>query len=175
MGGSTHQRRALVDAAPHAPPLVVFYRVPATHGQGPPLPHRLLSPLSPGSNLLASCTPGPPGLTRMSMQLKGGGDPEDTILEGVTRDSVIRVAKDAGYDVVETQVERELLLDADEAFTVGTAVVVSPIGAVTYKGVTKEWKFEDGAGPTTKTVYETLTGIQTGRIPDPYGWTVYLD
>jgi branched-chain amino acid aminotransferase len=66
-------------------------------------------------------------------------------------------------------------MDADEAFTVGTAVVVSPIGAVSFKGEKKEWNFEGGAGPATKLIYETLTGIQTGRIPDPYGWTVYLD
>ncbi|EKX44262.1 hypothetical protein GUITHDRAFT_159741 [Guillardia theta CCMP2712] len=107
--------------------------------------------------------------------LKGGGDPMDTILEGVTRDSVIQVAKDAGYEVVEDRVPFTLLKEADEAFTVGTAVVVSPIGAVTYKGETWSWKFEEGAGPATSKIYSTLTGIQTGKVPDPYGWTVYLD
>ena len=88
---------------------------------------------------------------------------------------MIQVARDAGYKVVETRVERDMLFEADEAFTVGTAVVVSPIGAITYQGKTKEWKYADGAGPATSLVYETLTGIQTGKIPDPYGWTVYLD
>lgn len=107
--------------------------------------------------------------------LIGGGNPDDTILEGVTRDSVIQVAKDAGYKVVEGKVERTLLWEADEAFTVGTAVVVSPIGSVVYKGDTKKWEFKDGAGPVTSKIYDTLTGIQTGRIKDPYGWTVYLD
>jgi len=115
------------------------------------------------------------GKTIHTPGLTGGGAPEDTILEGVTRDSVIQVARDAGYEVIEDRVDRQLLWDADEAFTVGTAVVVSPIGSVSFKGDVKSWDFPEGAGPATKTVYETLTGIQTGRVPDPYGWTVYLD
>uniref|UniRef100_A0A6U4HXF8 Branched-chain-amino-acid transaminase n=1 Tax=Hemiselmis andersenii TaxID=464988 RepID=A0A6U4HXF8_HEMAN len=115
------------------------------------------------------------GKTIHTPGLKGGGNPEDTILEGVTRDSVIQVCKDAGYEVIEDRVEREMLWNADEAFTVGTAVVVSPIGSISFKGDVKSWDFPEGAGPATKTVYETLTGIQTGTLPDPYGWTVYLD
>ncbi len=75
----------------------------------------------------------------------------------------------------EGRVDRALLWEADEAFTVGTAVVVSPIGSVAYKGDVKKWEFDGGAGPATNKIYDTLTGIQTGRLPDPDGWTVYLD
>lgn len=77
--------------------------------------------------------------------------------------------------VVEDLLDRSFLWEADEAFTVGTAVVVSPIGSVSYKGDVKKWDFEGGAGPATSKIYETLTGIQTGKLPDPDGWTVYLD
>jgi len=107
--------------------------------------------------------------------LVGGGDPSDTILEGVTRESVIQVARDAGYEVLEQRIPYEALWEADEAFTVGTAVVVSPIGSVAHKGAVKRWEFEGGAGPVTSRIYDTLTGIQSGRLPDPYGWTVWLD
>ncbi len=75
----------------------------------------------------------------------------------------------------EGRIERTVLWEADEAFTVGTAVVVSPIGSVTFKGDVKKWEFPEGAGPATAKIYETLTGIQTGKLPDPDGWTVYLD
>lgn len=77
--------------------------------------------------------------------------------------------------VVEGKIERTMLWEADEAFTVGTAVVVSPIGSVSFKGDVKKWEYPDGAGPATHKIYDTLTGIQTGRIADPYGWTVFLD
>jgi len=77
--------------------------------------------------------------------------------------------------VEETRVPSDMLWDADEAFTVGTAVVVSPIGRVEFQGKTKKWEFEGGAGPATAKIYDTLTGIQTGKVADPYGWTVYLD
>ena len=108
--------------------------------------------------------------------LKGNGDPEDTILEGVTRDSLITLLKDKGYEVVETRVSIDDLLESDEAFTVGTAVVISPIGEVSYMGKPHQWNYADGSsGPVTKDLYETLVGIQTGTHPDPYGWTVYLD
>jgi len=115
------------------------------------------------------------GKTIMTPGLKGGGSPEDTILEGVTRDSIIQVCKDKGYEVVEKRVSIQELMDSDEAFTVGTAVVVSPIGEVQHMDKVKKWEFADGAGPVTSEIYETLVGIQTGKIPDPYGWTVYVD
>jgi branched-chain amino acid aminotransferase len=118
------------------------------------------------------------GNTVLTPAVRGKGNPQDTILEGVTRDSIMTLLKDKGFEVVEKRVSADELLTSDEAFTVGTAVVVSPIGAVEYKGAPHEWDYVrsgDGAGPVTKDVYETLVGIQTGERPDPYGWTVYLD
>jgi len=105
----------------------------------------------------------------------GGGSAADTILEGVTRESVLQVAKDAGYKVVEERIEFKRLWDAEEAFTVGTAVVISPIGSVSYQGDKKEWTYAEGAGPCTTKIYNTLTGMQVGKVPDPYGWVTYLD
>ena len=105
--------------------------------------------------------------------VKGGGSPEDTILEGVTRDCLITLCKDKGYEVKEGLVPVELMMEADEAFTVGTAVVISPIGEATH--LDKTHKLAGDKGEVTQSLYETLVGIQTGLVEDPYGWTVYLD
>jgi len=115
------------------------------------------------------------GKTIYTPPCTGGGDPQDTILEGVTRDSVIQVAKDLGYEMKQERVPYEMLWEADEAFTVGTAVVVSSIGAITYKDKKKEWKFEGGGGAVTKSIYETLTGIQMGKVEDKHNWVMYVD
>lgn len=111
------------------------------------------------------------GKTIMTPAVKGGGDPEDTILEGITRDSIIQVCKDKGYEVVEKRVSVDEALECDEAMTVGTAVVVSPIGELHYKGKVQKL----GVGPVTQDIYDTLLGIQTGTHEDKRGWTVYLD
>ena len=58
-----------------------------------------------------------------------------------------------------------------EAFGTGTAAVISPVGQLYYKGeeiVINDFK----TGELTQKLYDTLTGIQWGRIPDKYGWTV---
>ena len=59
---------------------------------------------------------------------------------------------------------------ADEVFTTGTAVVVSSVGSLTYKG--EKHVYGDGRTPTPVALelYEALTGIQTGSIEDPFGW-----
>jgi len=111
------------------------------------------------------------GKTVWTPALNGGGDPQDTILEGVTRDSIMQVLRDQGLEVVQKRVTVDELLDCDEAFTVGTAVVVSPIGEINYKGQVKKW----GPGPVTSEVYQTLVGIQTGTHEDKHKWTVYLN
>ncbi|XP_047260758.1 branched-chain-amino-acid aminotransferase 2, chloroplastic-like [Capsicum annuum] len=56
-----------------------------------------------------------------------------TILEGITRKSIIDIAHDLGYQVEERLVEAEELINADEVFCTGTAVGVAPIGSITYK------------------------------------------
>ena len=107
-----------------------------------------------------------------------------SILKGITRDSVMRVARERlGVEVVFAPLELERALGtgayaasgpADEAFCMGTAAVISPIGSMRWKG--KDYSFGSGAvGPVTTRIYDELDGIQTGRLPDPYGWTELVD
>ena len=61
----------------------------------------------------------------------------------------------------------------DEAFGTGTAAVISPVGMMEYKG--KDYVVNNGEmGKITKWLYDTITGIQTGRLEDKYGWVVKL-
>ncbi|CAD7703521.1 unnamed protein product, partial [Ostreobium quekettii] len=75
-----------------------------------------------------------------------------------------------GYNVEETPVSVHEALEADEVFTAGTAVVVSPVGSLTYKG--KKHVYGDGKNPTpiALEIYQALTDIQTERAEDPFGW-----
>ena len=98
-----------------------------------------------------------------------------SFLAGVTRDSVLALAPTLGYAVEEGTVPiDELLADiragrVTEAFGTGTAAVVSPVGVLGYKG--EEVVVGGGVvGPVTQRLYDTLTGIQYGRLPDPFGW-----
>ena len=62
-------------------------------------------------------------------------------------------------------------MDADECFCTGTAVVVAPVGSVTFRG--KKTTFSNGeVGPTSQMMYDQLTGIQQGKRPDERGWNV---
>ena len=93
-----------------------------------------------------------------------------SILDGVTRNSVCRIAKDVlGIKVEETDIYLDELLEADEVFCTGTAVVVAPVGKVTYQN--KVHHFSGGnIGPITNKCKETLTSIQREEITDPFGW-----
>ncbi|KAA8545728.1 hypothetical protein F0562_020821 [Nyssa sinensis] len=91
-----------------------------------------------------------------------------TILNGVTRRSIIDIARSFGYQVEERVIPVEDLLEADEVFCTGTAVVVNPVGSITYKG--KRVEYKTGAEATSQKLYKTLTGIQTGVIEDKMGW-----
>ena len=98
-----------------------------------------------------------------------------SILPGITRMSCIEVLRGEGYTVSERLLSVDELTDAmrtgrlEEAWGCGTAAVVSPIGELCYRG---EKAVVNGGkiGPVTQHLYDTLTGIQWGRIPDPYGW-----
>ena len=92
-----------------------------------------------------------------------------SILPGITRDSVIRIAKDLGYPVVETMIPREMLYIADEVFFTGTAAEVTPIRSV--DGIPVG---EGKPGPITLKIREQYTGIARGKIEDPYGWVEYV-
>ena len=97
-----------------------------------------------------------------------------SILDGVTRNSVCRIAKDVlGKKVEETDIHLDELLEADEVFCTGTAVVVAPVGKVTYQN--KVHHFSGGRiGPITNKCKETLTSIQREEITDPFGWVLKI-
>lgn len=96
----------------------------------------------------------------------------DTILPSITRRSLCYVAKEyLGMEVEEREVLREEIKDFAECGLCGTAAVISPVGKVVDHGV--EICFPSGMtemGPITKKLYDTLTGIQMGRIEAPEGW-----
>ena len=93
-----------------------------------------------------------------------------SILPGVTRDSVIKIASEIlGIQVEEGDLSIDELLTADEVFCTGTAVVVTPIGKVTKDG--HEHVIGNGDfGAITKTLRETLLNIQYEEIDDPFNW-----
>ena len=102
-----------------------------------------------------------------------------TILPGVTRDSVIRILKDRGLTIHEERFTIEEIYAAadrgelDEVFASGTAAVISPVGEMMWKE--RQIVINNGEiGALAQSLYDTITGIQSGRLPDPYGWTVTL-
>jgi branched-chain amino acid aminotransferase len=98
-----------------------------------------------------------------------------SILNGVTRDSAIKLAASLGVKVEERQIDiNELMADIrsgklKEAFGSGTAAVITPVGTMSYKGEALTIG-DGGVGKLTQKLYDTLTGIQYGRIPDSFGW-----
>ncbi len=88
-----------------------------------------------------------------------------SILPGITRDSVMTIARDLGFTVVEQAVPRELLYIADELFFVGTAVEVTPI-----RSVDKVVVGPGVRGPVTEAIQQAFFDIVNGRVPDRYGW-----
>lgn len=96
----------------------------------------------------------------------------DSILPSITRRSLVTVAKDyLGLEVEEREVLFDEVKDFAECGLCGTAAVISPVGKINDHG--KEICFSSGMekmGPVTQKLYETLTGIQMGRIQAPEGW-----
>jgi len=100
-----------------------------------------------------------------------------TLLPGITRDSILSVAKDLGYEVEEVMFSIDDWRDGiasgeiTEVFACGTAAVVSAVGAA--KSEHGTWVTGDGKpGPITMQIRETLLGIQHGTIADTRGWNV---
>ena len=96
----------------------------------------------------------------------------DSILPSITRRSLVYVAKEyLGLEVEEREIYVDELPDMAEAGLCGTAAVISPVGKIVDHG--REICLPSGMsemGPTTKKLYDTLTGIQMGRIEAPEGW-----
>ena len=102
-----------------------------------------------------------------------------SILPGITRDSTIQLCKEWGYTVEERKISAEELLEAQKAGTLeevwgtGTAAVISPVGKLRYKD--DVMTIADGqTGPLSMKLYETITGIQLGKLPDTKGWRVQV-
>ncbi len=100
-----------------------------------------------------------------------------TVLPGITRKSMLQVLRDKGYKVEERKISVDEVEEAakagklEEIWGTGTAAVVSPVGELEING--ENFIINDNKiGPTTQMLYDTLTGIQWGKIEDSYGWTV---
>lgn len=99
-----------------------------------------------------------------------------TILDGVTRNSVLQLLRDWGLTVSERPITIDEVMAAGAAGTLkemwgtGTAAVVSPVGTLGYKG--QDLLINGGeTGELTKKLYDAIIGIQYGRSNDPHGWT----
>ncbi|MDD3806514.1 MAG: branched-chain amino acid aminotransferase [Candidatus Marinimicrobia bacterium] len=105
---------------------------------------------------------------------------DGTILPGITRDSVLKIARDWGWPVEERRIAFNEVIDAykrgvlEEVFGTGTAAVISPVGELYYNGesmIVNEGKI----GEKSQKLYDTITGIQHGKIEDKFGWITIID
>lgn len=88
-----------------------------------------------------------------------------SILGGITRSSIITIARDFGYEIVETLLPREFLYIADEVFFTGTAAEVTPI-----RSIDKITIGNGRRGPITERIQKEFFAYINGEIPDRYGW-----
>ena len=100
-----------------------------------------------------------------------------SILPGITRKSCLEILKKEGIKASERLLSLEELTNAvengtlEEAWGCGTAAVISPIGLIEVNG--KKYEINNGKiGPVSQMLYDKITGIQTGKIKDEFGWTV---
>ncbi len=103
-----------------------------------------------------------------------------SILPGITRDSVIKVLQYKGIPVTERRISIDEVVEAydngtlEEVFGTGTAAVISPVGELCHKG--RKMIINDGKiGETSQMLYDTITGIQSGVLDDPFGWTKVVE
>lgn len=99
-----------------------------------------------------------------------------SILPGVTRDSILRMAPDLDLEATEDRIDvNEMLADIEsgritEVFAMGTGAVIAPVGRFRYKD--RDFVVNrNQTGPIAQRLFDALTDIQYGRVPDRYGWT----
>lgn len=94
----------------------------------------------------------------------------DSVLRGITRDTIITIAKDLGYEVKEEIIARERLYLADEVFFTGTAAEVTPIRAIDNRqiGIGKR-------GPITKEIQDAYFELVNGKSENDHGWLTYIE
>lgn len=93
-----------------------------------------------------------------------------SILAGITRDTTIKLAKDAGIEVIEDNIPREFLYIADELFFTGSAAEITPI-----RSVDKVVVGNGRRGEITKKLQTRLAEIASGKAPDPFGWVQVVE
>jgi branched-chain amino acid aminotransferase len=91
-----------------------------------------------------------------------------SILGGITRDSIITIARGLGYEVREEVLPREMLYLADEAFFCGTAVEVTPIRTIDKMAI------GTGERPVTEAIRRTFFDILNGELPDTHNWLTFV-
>lgn len=103
-----------------------------------------------------------------------------SILPGITRDSVITIAKHLGISCNERRISIQEVIEGankgtlKECFGTGTAAVISPVGKIFYRG--KEYYINEGkVGPLSQSLFDYLTGIQYGEREDIFKWTTFVD
>jgi len=103
-----------------------------------------------------------------------------SILDGVTRDSVLTLLRDWGFQASERPIGMEELIRAHsagklrEVFGCGTAAVITPVGSLGWKG--EDIAINDGKpGEASQRLFDAITGVQYGREPDKHGWITLLD
>lgn len=102
-----------------------------------------------------------------------------SILSGITRDSTIELLKSWGVKVSERKLSIQEVYDAHangtlkEAFGTGTAAVISPIGELNWND-NKITVADGGIGELSAKIYDTITGIQSGKLDDPFGWAMKI-
>lgn len=103
-----------------------------------------------------------------------------SILAGITRDSVINLLKHWNVPVTERRISMQEIYEAyengslEEAFGSGTAAVISPIGELFWEGKKMVINNHE-TGKLSKKIYDTITGIQYGKLEDTFGWTVKVE
>jgi branched-chain amino acid aminotransferase len=93
-----------------------------------------------------------------------------SVLGGITRDSVMTIARDLGFEVREQTIPREMLYIADEVFFCGTAAEVTPIRSVDHIQVGRGRR-----GPITEALQERFYQVVTGQAEDKWGWLQYVN
>lgn len=102
---------------------------------------------------------------------------QGSILPGITRKSAIEVCKSWGYKVVEKRISIDEIAEAykkgelKEVFGTGTAAVISPVGHLKWGDMVMEIN-NNKIGEISQKLYDTMTGIQWGKIEDKFNWTV---
>ncbi|MCD6336897.1 MAG: branched-chain amino acid aminotransferase [Candidatus Marinimicrobia bacterium] len=105
---------------------------------------------------------------------------QGTLLAGITRESVLHIARDLGWKVEERRIAFQEIIDASkngslqECFGTGTAATIAPVGRIGHDNGEDIILNNNEVGPYAKKIYEQLLGIQYGKTEDRFGWTVEI-